>query len=100
MAKKNKSVANTATISRRTFLKGAEALGLAATGCVHRSPTRTGTLVNDVQSRLNATQVDCVVSPRSLLEIQSLVKQTGDQGKSLVCLWRAARHGGPTVSLG
>src|SRR4026207_1581890 len=68
-------------VSRRTFLKSAGVLALASSGCVHVPSVSKRTLVNDVQSRLNATYVDGVIKVRTLGQLRSTIGQAADSGK-------------------
>ena len=70
-------------ISRRAFLKYSGALALASSGCAHVAPRSRPILVNDVQSRLNATYVDRLVKVRSLSELESAIRQAAESGKSV-----------------
>src|SRR5258705_11404408 len=81
-------------ISRRTFLKEAGALALASPGCAHPLRRQRGVLVNDVQSRLNATQVERVVDVQSLRELESAIRRAAENAKPLsVCGGRHAMGG-------
>jgi len=80
--------------SRRAFLKGAGALALAASGCIHVSRRSNGILVNDVQSKLNATCVDEVVVVRSQTQLVSAIKEAAERGRAVsVCGGRHAMGG-------
>jgi len=59
-------------LTRRQFLKMTGAVALWPSGCVRETSGPTGTLVNDIQSQLNATRVDRIQRPESfdgLLEV-------------------------------
>src|SRR5438093_13210374 len=88
-------------LSRRAFLKSAAALPLAASGCMHVSARPRPILVNDVQSRLNATYVDRVVRVSSLPQLQSTIKQAAEYARSVsVCGGRHAMGGQQFASNG
>lgn len=61
-------------ISRRKLIAGASAAAFASS--LHASPElgSNSTLVNDVHSRLNATHVSKVFEPRTIREVQSIVR--------------------------
>jgi FAD/FMN-containing dehydrogenase len=48
-----------------------------------RSPGHETTLVNDIHSRLNGTQVHRVVRPSRVDEVQALVRQAGAEGRAI-----------------
>ena len=59
-------------LTRRQFLKMTGAVALWPSGCARETSGPTGTLVNDIQSQLNATRVDRIQRPESfdgLLEV-------------------------------
>ncbi|MDB6067152.1 MAG: L-gulono,4-lactone dehydrogenase [Pedosphaera sp.] len=70
-------------ISRRSFLKSTGALALMASGCAHVSSRPRPILVNDVQSRLNPTYVNSVVSAESLPQLQRSIQQAANRGESI-----------------
>jgi FAD/FMN-containing dehydrogenase len=81
-------------ISRRTFFKCASALSLAASGCSARPRGAKGTLVNDVQSQLNATWVNRIVPVRSLADLRSAIEQASEHGSAVAtCGGRHAMGG-------
>src|SRR5262245_50781793 len=81
-------------ISRRSFLKQAGTVALLSSGCVHSAPRARGFLVNDVQSRLNPTQVVGIVRVGSLTQLQSAVKAAAERGKPIsICGGRHAMGG-------
>jgi FAD/FMN-containing dehydrogenase len=68
-------------LSRREFMAGAVALG-AASGAPRRSaPEPESILVNDIHSQLNSTRVLGISQPRSLEDVQSLVRTARRDGK-------------------
>src|SRR5688572_14953804 len=68
-------------VCRRTFLKSAGVLALASSSCVHVPSVSKRLLVNDVQSRLNATYVDGVIKVRTLEQLRSTVGHAADSGR-------------------
>src|SRR5438270_12753668 len=70
-------------ISRRSFIMSTGALALMTSGCAHASSRRKQILVNDVQSRLNPTYVNTVVSAESLSQLQRSIQQAADRGESI-----------------
>jgi FAD/FMN-containing dehydrogenase len=70
-------------VSRRSFLKSASALALAVTGCTHLSSRPKRILVNDVQSRLNPTHVDRIISVESLPQLQRSIQQAVNRGDAV-----------------
>jgi hypothetical protein len=71
------------SISRRSFLKSTGALTLMASGCVHIPPRPKRILVNDVQSRLNPTYVEKVISVESLPQLQRLIQAAARRGAAV-----------------
>src|SRR2546425_1186065 len=81
-------------ISRRTFLKSAGALALVSSGCAHISRRPKRVLVNDVQSRLNATYVEGVVEVHTPTQLESVVKRAAENAEPLsICGGRHAMGG-------
>src|SRR5437667_3475637 len=70
-------------ISRRSFLKSTGALALMASGCVHIPPRPKRILVNDVQSRLNPTYVEKVISVESLPQLQRSLQAAARRGAAV-----------------
>ncbi|HEV2986753.1 MAG TPA: FAD-dependent oxidoreductase [Vicinamibacterales bacterium] len=83
-------------ITRRDFIRASmAAAALPVAGCVPRPfPVRspnssgipgrdTGSLVNDVHSQLNATQVDAIVKPRTVAEVRAAIAEARSAGKSV-----------------
>jgi FAD/FMN-containing dehydrogenase len=63
-------------LDRRAFLRAAGLAALAPGACVTRPVAEPGTWVNDVHSALNPTRVSSVLSPRSIEELQQIVRRT------------------------
>jgi FAD/FMN-containing dehydrogenase len=61
-------------ISRREFIVGSAALAVASSATGKLAPKTESTLVNDIHSQLNPTQVLRVLEPRSLEEVQAIVR--------------------------
>jgi FAD/FMN-containing dehydrogenase len=70
-------------VSRRDFIAGSAALGLTARIPAEFVSEGESSLVNDIHSQLNSTRVLGVLEPRSLEEVQSLVRAAGKDGKVL-----------------
>jgi len=81
-------------IFRRAFLKSAGTLALAASGCVHVSPGSKRILVNDVQSRLNATLRRSSYRSSLAIELRATISHAAETGKSVsICGGRHAMGG-------
>lgn len=61
-------------ISRREFMVGSVALAVSSSASGRRAPGPEPTLVNDVHSQLNSTRVLEILQPRSLTDVQSIVR--------------------------
>src|SRR5712692_94477 len=61
-------------ISRREFLVGSVALVVASSASGRLVPEPESDLVNDIHSQLNSTRVLGILQPRSLEEVQSMVR--------------------------
>jgi FAD/FMN-containing dehydrogenase len=61
-------------ISRREFLAGSVALAVASSASAGPAAEQEPTLVNDIHSQLNSTRVLEVLQPRSLEDVQSIVR--------------------------
>jgi FAD/FMN-containing dehydrogenase len=61
-------------ISRREFMAGSVALAVASQTSRKAAPDLDSILVNDIHSQLNPTRVLGILQPRSLEEVQSLVR--------------------------
>ncbi len=70
-------------VSRRSFLKSASALALVVSGCTHLSSRPKRFLVNDVQSRLNPTYVERIISVQSLPQLQLSIQQAANRGQAV-----------------
>jgi len=81
-------------ISRRIFLKSSVAVAVVSSGCARLSPRPKRILVNDVQSRLNATYVERVVEVDSLAQLEAVVRRAADKVDPIcVCGGRHAMGG-------
>jgi FAD/FMN-containing dehydrogenase len=69
--------------TRRQFLQAAGAATLWTGGRVPPVSSAAGTVVNDVQSQLNATRVDRVARPRSVEEVQRAILAARSEGKGI-----------------
>src|SRR5713101_6090811 len=61
-------------ISRREFLAGSAALVVASSASSRLAPDPESSLVNDIHSQLNSTRVLGISQPRSLEDVQSIVR--------------------------
>src|SRR6266478_9826677 len=61
-------------ISRREFMTGSVALAVASQAPRRSAPRSESILVNDIHSQLNPTRVLGISQPRSLEEVQSIVR--------------------------
>ena len=61
-------------ISRREFIAGAVALAVASRAQVRLAPDSESILVNDIHSQLNSTRVLEVLQPRSLEDVQTIIR--------------------------
>lgn len=77
-------------LNRRDFLKAAGLLALWPYGCFRQTHGPSGTVVNDVQSQLNPTRVDHIVSVDSVEAIRMTVHRAQREGKD-VCI-AGGRH--------
>ena len=68
---------------RRDFLRALGLLALAPYACTRERRQATGTLVNDIHSQLNPTQVTDVVSPDSVEAIRDIVREARRGGRAL-----------------
>ncbi len=69
--------------SRRVFLRTLGLLALAPYACTREKRQATGTLVNDIHSQLNPTQVTDVVFPDTVEAIHQIVRQARRSGRAL-----------------
>jgi len=65
-------------ISRRDFIAGSVALAAASRLCASDE-----VVVNDLHSQLNPTRVSRVLEPRTTEEVQSIIRSTAKDGKSI-----------------
>jgi FAD/FMN-containing dehydrogenase len=70
-------------LPRRRFLLGATAVPWLAAGCARTTVERTSTVVNDVHSRLNATRVAGVATPRAAADLPAVVRQARRDGRAI-----------------
>jgi FAD/FMN-containing dehydrogenase len=68
-------------LSRREFMAGAVALAAASSTPRRSAPEPESILVNDIHSQLNSTRVLGISQPRSLEDVQSLVRTARRDGK-------------------
>src|SRR5712691_1851547 len=68
-------------ISRREFMAGSVALVVASNASRKPAPEPESILVNDIHSQLNPTRVLGISQPRSLEDVQSLVRMARKDGK-------------------
>ncbi len=68
---------------RRDFLRALGLLALAPYACTRERRQATGTLVNDIHSQLNPTQVTDVVSTDSIEAIREIVREARRGGRAL-----------------
>src|SRR6266566_4446276 len=61
-------------ISRREFMAGSVALAIASSASSRTAPEPESILVNDIHSQLNSTRVQGISQPRSLEDVQSIVR--------------------------
>src|SRR6267143_6535917 len=61
-------------ISRRQFMAGSVALVVASSASRRLAPEPESILVNDIHSQLNSTRVLGISQPRSLEDVQSIVR--------------------------
>jgi FAD/FMN-containing dehydrogenase len=61
-------------ISRREFMAGSVALAVASSAPGRLAPEPESILVNDIHSQLNSTRVLGILQPRSLEDVQSIVR--------------------------
>src|SRR6202048_2602289 len=62
-------------ISRREFIAGSVALAVAPITAAEQVPQSDTVLVNDIHSQLNSTRVLQVLQPRSLEDVQSIIRK-------------------------
>src|SRR5467141_3594369 len=62
-------------ISRRQFMAGSVALAVASNASSRQAPEPESILVNDIHSQLNSTRVLGISQPRSLEDVQSIVRK-------------------------
>src|SRR5712692_1606668 len=77
-------------ISRREFMAGSVALVVSSSASGRPAPEPESTLVNDLHSQLNSTRVLEVLQPRSLEDVQSIVR-TARKGRKVISV-AGGRH--------
>src|SRR3989442_15938840 len=81
-------------ISRREFVAGSVALAVASSVSGKLLPETESIFVNDIHSQLNSTRVQKILKPRSLEDVQNIVRTARKDRKVLsVSGWRPARGG-------
>jgi FAD/FMN-containing dehydrogenase len=70
-------------ISRREFVAGSVALALASRALGKAGPTSEPLVVNDIHSQLNSTRVLEILEPRSLEDVQSIVRMARKRGQAI-----------------
>jgi FAD/FMN-containing dehydrogenase len=70
-------------ISRREFIAGSVALAVASRTAGKLAPDSEPILVNDIHSQLNSTRVLEVLDPRSLEDVQTIVRRAGKDRKTI-----------------
>lgn len=70
-------------ISRREFIAGSVALAVTASGAKHLASETPPILVNDIHSQLNSTRVLKILEPRSLEDVQSIVRRARKDHKAI-----------------
>lgn len=70
-------------LNRRDFLKAAGLLALWPSGCFRQTSGSAGTVVNDVQSQLNPTRVDHIVSVDSVEAIRMTINSARRERKAI-----------------
>ena len=69
-------------ISRREFIAGSVAAVVASSSSEKLGLESESTLVNDIHSQLNPTRVFGVLEPRSLQDVQSIIR-TARKGRNI-----------------
>src|SRR3977135_2813780 len=77
-------------ISRREFVAGSVATLVAASASGRLAPEPESILVNDIHSQLNSTRVLGILQPRSLEDVQSIVR-TARKDRKLISV-AGGRH--------
>src|SRR5262252_5838114 len=67
-------------ITRRKFLSGSAALCLSSRYSLCADDSL---VVNDIHSRLNRTQVDCILTPKNVSDVQAAIREAKAAGKPL-----------------
>jgi len=70
-------------ISRREFMAGSVALVFSSSASGRPAPEPESTLVNDIHSQLNSTRVSDVLQPRSLEDVQHIVRTARKDRKAI-----------------
>src|SRR6266853_3369326 len=77
-------------ISRREFVAGSVAFAVASNASRRLAPEAESSLVNDIHSQLNSTRVSGISQPRSLEDVQSIVR-TARKDRKVICV-SGGRH--------
>src|SRR6266478_5183619 len=77
-------------ISRREFMAGSVALAVASSASGRLAPEPESILVNDIHSQLNSTRVLGILQPRSVEDVQSIVR-TARKDRKLISV-AGGRH--------
>ena len=70
-------------ISRREFIVGSAALAVSSRAPANAAPQSETILVNDIHSQLNSTRVLGILQPRSLADVQGIVRTAGKDRKAI-----------------
>jgi FAD/FMN-containing dehydrogenase len=70
-------------ISRREFIAGSVALAVASGTRAKPSAPSESVLVNDIHSQLNSTRVLRVLEPKSLEDVQNIIRSVRKDGKTI-----------------
>src|SRR5438128_10831207 len=70
-------------ISRREFIAGSVALAVASSVSGKLLPETESIFVNDIHSQLNSTRVQKILKPRSLEDVQNIVRTARKDRKVL-----------------
>ena len=87
-------------LTRRDFLKASGTLAAVGTGCATPARSPGGVVLNDVHSRLNATQVARVVRPTRVDDLVSLVHRARHDGAAISVMGGRHAMGGQQFGAG
>ena len=77
-------------ISRREFIAGSVSLAVASSDSRKLRPQPGSLFVNDIHSQLNSTRVQAILDPRSLEDVQTIVR-TARQNRKVISV-AGGRH--------